>query len=294
MKTTKLNIRNDGEICHIDIEGTIGVAEESQFATGSSCCSTYERFKAEVERIGNIEAQMVVVNIRSTGGDVNDALMIYEALRQLDAVVVTRCYGYTASAATVIAQAAAEGCRCISASSLYLVHESSCAAEGNAAQMEACAEMLRKTDNRIASIYAARSGRDIAEFAALMGENGGCGRWLSPEEVVAAGLADEVMDAGEKTSPVRGMAQGIRRLLAAIGIGSRTENTLPSDINILHMGSGGEQNTAISVIEADSAAIDVRPTRTREREDPSTREVRRSANERAYADDAARMSAANQ
>ena len=33
-------------------------------------------------------------------------------------------YGYTASAATVIAQAASEGCREISAHALYLIHNS--------------------------------------------------------------------------------------------------------------------------------------------------------------------------
>ena len=106
---TKITIRNEAQTCYIDIEGTIGVEREG---TGpSSGVATYEEFRREVERIAQVAAQHVVVNIRSTGGDVNDALLIYEALMGLEAQVTTRCYGYTASAATIIAQAADEGCR---------------------------------------------------------------------------------------------------------------------------------------------------------------------------------------
>ena len=77
----------------------------------------------------------IVVDIRSTGGDVNDALLIHDALCSLDAHITTRCYGYTASAATIIAQAASPGCREISANALYLIHTAICAAEGNAAEI---------------------------------------------------------------------------------------------------------------------------------------------------------------
>lgn len=89
------------------------------------------------------------------GGDVNDALLIYEALSSLDGHIVTRCYGYTASAATVIAQAASEGCREISAHALYLIHNSICTAEGNAEELATRIDLLRKTDARLAEVYAA-------------------------------------------------------------------------------------------------------------------------------------------
>ena len=88
--------------------------------------ATYERFRDAVRRIAEIEAPEVVVEIRSTGGDVNDALLIHDALRSLGARITTRCYGYTASAATIIAQAASEGRREISANALYLIHDSVC------------------------------------------------------------------------------------------------------------------------------------------------------------------------
>ena len=191
---TKITIRNEAQTCYIDIEGTIGIPEERQFGGDKSRVATYEKFRREVARISEVAATAVIVNIRSTGGDVNDALLIYEALRSRGARITTRCYGYTASAATVIAQAADEGCREISSNALYLIHNSECAVEGNAETLASRAELLHKTDVRLAQLYAQRSGRGEEFYAALMAENNGGGRWLSAEEAVSAGLADRIFD----------------------------------------------------------------------------------------------------
>ena len=191
---TKITIRNEAQTCYIDIEGVIGVPEQNQFENASSRVATFETFRREVERIAQVAATSVVVNIRSTGGDVNDALLIYEALQGLDARITTRCYGYTASAATIIAQAADKGCREISSNALYLIHNSMCAIEGNASTLESRAELLRKTDERLAHLYAQHSGREVENFVELMAENNGEGRWLTAEETVDAGLADKIID----------------------------------------------------------------------------------------------------
>ncbi|MCC8019543.1 MAG: Clp protease ClpP, partial [Rikenellaceae bacterium] len=179
----------------IDIEGVIGVAEQMQFADGCGSVSTYGSLKALLDRAAQTRATGITVNIRSTGGSVQDALLIYDYLRSTGAQVTTHCFGYVASAATIIAQAASPGGREISANALYLIHNSSCEAEGSSGEMAATADMLRQTDERIAAIYASRSGRPAEGFRELMGENGGRGRWLSPEEVVGLGLADTVAGA---------------------------------------------------------------------------------------------------
>ena len=206
---SEIQINNTAGVCQIDIEGTIGVPEEWQFEEPDARVATYERFRDTLRRIAEIEAPEVVVNIRSTGGDVNDALLIHDALRQLPARVTTRCYGYTASAATIIAQAASEGCRLLSANALYLIHTAICSTEGNAAEIAGKIDLLHQTDARIAAVYASRSGRPAAEFEALMAENNGNGRWLAPEEAVAAGLADKVVEAAEQ--PASSLARNIAR-----------------------------------------------------------------------------------
>ena len=298
-----IQIRNSADVCYIDIEGTIGVPEQWQFASPDDRVATYEKFRDAVARIAALDAPQVVVNIRSTGGDVNDALLIYDALAALDAEVTTRCYGYVASAATLIAQAASEGRREISAGALYLVHAAACAAEGNAAELEARAELLRKTDERLAALYARRSGRPQEEFAQRMAENNGNGRWLSPEEAVAAGLADRIVEGGETAdrspsavsppstirSAVRNLASGWNRLLAALGLhgaaapagAAREEDRR----NILHL-DDADPAAGRSAIEAAEGQRRHRATQVLAAEDPSVGEIRRSANEAAYAADA--------
>ena len=287
-----IRINNNAGVCHIDIEGTIGVPEEWQFDQPEQRIATYEKFRDAVRRIGEIDAPEVAVNIRSTGGDVNDALLIHDALRQLSGRITTRCYGYTASAATIIAQAASDGCREISANALYLIHTSICATEGNAAELSGKIDLLRHTDRRLAEIYAARSGRTAEEFETLMAENNGNGRWLSPEETLAAGLADTIIDAGGTTTETssahpRNDARGWARLLAALGLhrGKGPSDELLDDRNVLHFDDDPESRQTSS-IASDEAFRHAAPTTTRPCEDPSCNETIRTANQRAYAADA--------
>ena len=284
-----IQITNRNDTCFVDIEGVIGVPEEWQFDQPSSRVATYEKFRDSLDRLREIDAPEIVVNIRSTGGDVNDALLIYEALSSLDGHIVTRCYGYTASAATVIAQAASEGCREISAHALYLIHNSICTAEGNAEELATRIDLLRKTDARLAEVYAARSGRTPEEFTLLMAENNGNGRWLSPEEAVAAGLADTVTDNEERTAPslAGNIARGWERLLAGIGLNRREE--LPADRNVLLTAGERQELLRRSATAIRQAQQNASPTCTKPREDPSYGDTVRTANQRAYAEDVKRF-----
>ena len=284
-----IQIRNSADVCYIDIEGTIGVPEQWQFASPDDRVATYEKFRDAVARIAALDAPQVVVNFRATGGDVNDALLIHDALRQLPAQITTRCYGYTASAATIIAQAASEGCRLLSANALYLIHTAVCSTEGNAAEIAGKIDLLHQTDARIAAVYASRSGRPAAEFEALMAENNGNGRWLAPEEAVAAGLADKVVEAAEQpaSSLARNIARGWERLLANIGL--RPGPALPADRNVLHFDGEVQAQRSRSAVAPAEARRPAAPTSTQPREDPSCGDAVRSANERAYAEDARRM-----
>lgn len=315
---TEIKVRNKGgREAVIDIEGVIGVSEECQFDDPQSRTATYARLSAQLERLAAMDAGRVVVNIRSVGGDVGDALLIYDALRAMKATVVTRCYGYVASAATIIAQAASPGCREISANALYLIHQAACAAEGNSQDMSQAVSMLDKTDGRIAGIYAARSGRDVSIFEELMGENGGRGRWLTPQETVEVGLADRVIGGVSRPDNMAG-------LMAAAGLpplpeGARRggwRDLLSAVRNALFAGYGrgdvgGEQmdgriaamarewsasdmeyegrieglERKIAVLEAQNAKFRAVATRTLPKEDPSYGDRRMTVNEEAYMND---------
>ncbi len=184
----------------ITIEGTIGVPEEWQFEDAEKRVATYEAFRAKLAEIENMNYPEIEVHIRSTGGDVNDALLIYMALGSLtNTQITTKCWGYIASAATVIAQAASEGCRLISPNSLYLIHACTCAAEGNSKDLLERARLLENTDERLLRLYMERAGLDDDTiFRDLMFANDSNGRWLNSEETILYGLADGLIDASPK------------------------------------------------------------------------------------------------
>lgn len=299
----------------IDIEGVIGVPEEWQFEEPAGRVATYEKFRRSLAAISQIRGTEVVVNIRSTGGDVGDAMLIHDALSGLagdikgggngsagQLRITTRCFGYVASAATIIAQAASEGGREISKNALYLIHNSVGNCEGNARDFRSSEELLAKTDQRIAGIYAVRSGREAAGFIDLMAENNGSGRWLSPEEALAEGLVDRIVESGqrpEETSlsdlgPARnertdgGLLNKLRKTARAAARGNRAENAQkpsPKSAEAIRYQQDVELERLrhrISTLESENAQLKAKPTQTKTKEDPSLAESRRSANENSY------------
>ena len=285
-----IKIKNEVDTTVIDIEGTIGVPESWQCDNPETSVSTYERFKESVSRIADISNSTIRVNIRSTGGDVNDALLIYEALKATGAKVTTCCYGYTASAATIVAQAASEGCRLIAPTSLYLIHNSLCSVEGNAEELQAEVDMLRQTDCRIAEVYAARSGRSVEDFLTLMSANGGRGRWLSPAEAIAEGLVDAVeceQSAISTESPTitERAKQGVKALLRAVGIEMAEEQpALGEDINVRSLQSPANvADTSKLAFEEGQRAASATPLKPTE--DPSPMEHSSEPRQQAYESD---------
>ena len=293
-----IKIKNEVNLTTIDIEGTIGMEEAWQFDNPDSRVATYERFRESVSQIADIQNSEIRVNIRSTGGDVNDAILIYEALRTTGAKVTTCCYGYTASAATIVAQAASEGCRLIAPSSLYLIHNSICATEGNAEELQAEVEMLHQTDMRLADIYATRSGRDIEEIKALMAENGGRGKWLSPEEAIAMGLVDAVEEVVAPTTTfTERTKQAVVALLNHLGITAEASSVEPphpaDDVNIVARNSQSEKPLAshkeMSLIALKEAQREVEASKVKSVQDPNPVDLDSDPRKLAYESDARNM-----
>lgn len=251
----------------VDIEGLIGVPEWWTTDDENDRAATYENFRAQVERIGRSGARRIQVNIRSTGGNIHDALLIYETLCALaaeGAEITTVCYGYTASAATVVAQAATPGRRVVAASALYLIHNSMTSLEGNCFDAERTARLLGKTDERIAEIYAARSGAPAERFRELMARNGGRGEWLSADEAVAAGLADRV----GRSSPLSAVRD---KMAAAVAGLFRSPSVPPAEKTGIETPSESAEESSVPVLETAEGdpRLRVRASTVRQREDPA-------------------------
>lgn len=162
---------------------------------------TPEDFARDLEAI---TAPEIEVQINSPGGDVFDGIAIYNALRSHPARVTTRVDGIAASIASVIVQAGDQ--RTMLSGSQMMVHEAWGLAIGPAGEHREMADLLDKQTDVIAGIYAERSDREVGEFRDLMTAE----TWLTAQEAVDAGLADEVVNPAEQPSEPVAARSGTR------------------------------------------------------------------------------------
>ncbi|HWG62543.1 MAG TPA: head maturation protease, ClpP-related [Streptosporangiaceae bacterium] len=133
-------------------------------------------------------AREVDLRISSEGGDVFEAVTIYNRLAELDRVQVT-VDGLAASAASVIAMAASPGCLAMAPRSRMMVHEAWAGGpSGTAAELAMLSAVLDGLSDEIAGIYAHRSGRPASYWRGKMRAE----TWFTAEQAVAGGLADYV------------------------------------------------------------------------------------------------------
>lgn len=177
------NITESEQQVTVEVYGTIG---ESWWDEGVT-------FKSVSDQLKNIAAgtKKVLVKINSYGGDVNDALAIFELLRSMGDRVTTECVGFCASAATIIAMAG--HVRRMSSYGLFLVHKCSSGAWGNENDIEAELEAQRKVNDRIIKLYQDVTGTDRARLEELMNEDNGNGIWLNVDEAIEYGFITEAI-----------------------------------------------------------------------------------------------------
>jgi ATP-dependent protease ClpP protease subunit len=149
-----------------------------------------------LENLKQISASSIVMHVNSPGGDVFDAMAIMNGFRNHPASVRAEVDGIAASAASFIIQAADH--IVMMPGSQLMIHDASGFCFGNASEMRELADELEKCSDLIAKVYADRSGKDTqAEWRDRMLATS----WYTPEEAVAVGLADEVVDAGKRKKP---------------------------------------------------------------------------------------------
>lgn len=133
----------------------------------------------------------LTVRLNSGGGIATEGQAIYHILKDHPGPVTVEIEGVAASAASLIAMA---GDRIVMRTGAWmLVHDPAAAltnGRGTAADHEAVAGMLEKVTEGYAAIYAARSGRPVAEVREIMRAE----TVYTGPEAVAAGFADEVED----------------------------------------------------------------------------------------------------
>lgn len=134
----------------------------------------------------------VSLHLNSPGGDVFDGLAIYQALKNRAGSTTVHVDGLAASIASVIAMGADKVIMAPKAQ--LMIHEGFTMAMGDAADMRKLADLLDRTSDNIASVYADKAGQSAEFWRARMKDE----TWYSAEEAVAAGLADEIQGQAKK------------------------------------------------------------------------------------------------
>lgn len=170
---------------------------------------TAKRVSAALRSIGKRD---VIVNLNSPGGDVFEGIAIYNLLREHPGAVTVRVLGLAASAASVIAMAgdSVE----ISRAGFLMMHNVWMAAIGNRNDMRDAADLLEPIDRALAELYAAKSGMDTAQVAALMDKE----TWIGGNEAIEQGFADSLLPADqvEEKDEDSAPANAIRRIHQAL------------------------------------------------------------------------------
>lgn len=138
----------------------------------------------------------ITVHINSVGGSLYAGVSIYNRLKELPANVVTINDGLAASAASVIFQAGNP--RKVNAGSCLMIHEAAALLIGYFQTKDLKTEMKRlDAHNRTAiAAYAEATGIDSDTIKNALAKE----TWMTGQEAVDAGYADEVIDSGSKVS----------------------------------------------------------------------------------------------
>jgi ATP-dependent Clp protease protease subunit len=150
----------------------------------SSGGASPDKIMQDLDELSN--AKEITVRINSGGGSAFAGFAIFELIRSHGAQVTTRIDGLAASAASIIAMA---GDKIIMGTgAMMMIHNPWIRTEGESKDLRAAADLLDRVGESLINVYAARTGKSREELKAMLDKT----TWLTAEEAVAAGFADEI------------------------------------------------------------------------------------------------------
>jgi ATP-dependent Clp protease protease subunit len=192
-----MNARAGGDELEILLYSEIG---DSGWGDGVTAKQFAEDLRAAGARIRKIH-----LRISSPGGAVFDGLAIYNTLRGHGARITAQVDGLAASIASVILMAADAGGISMAASSLLMIHNPWAALTGgDANDMRKMATTLDKTKSSMVGAYRRHSSLSAEKISALMDAE----TWMTAEESVDNGFADDVMEDPDEDDLAAAVLQG--------------------------------------------------------------------------------------
>ncbi len=133
----------------------------------------------------------IKVPINSYGGEVLEALAIYNYLKGRDAEVEAHIVGFALSAGTVVASAADKVT--MSEHGYYMIHNPWVYAAGEAKDLENMAQLMNSMTDELAMIFSKKTGKDVDEIKQMMDDE----TWMTAQEALDHGFVDEITPSTE-------------------------------------------------------------------------------------------------
>ncbi|MCL2212221.1 MAG: ATP-dependent Clp endopeptidase proteolytic subunit ClpP [Oscillospiraceae bacterium] len=127
--------------------------------------------------------------INSPGGSVSAGMAIYDTMNFIKCDVSTICVGMAASMGAFLLSAGAKGKRFALPNSEIMIHQPLGGARGQASDIKIHAEHILRTRDKLNSILAENTGKNIETIAADTERD----NFMSADEAVAYGLVDKVV-----------------------------------------------------------------------------------------------------
>lgn len=143
-----------------------------------------------IDQIKNAGDNVSVIELRinSDGGDVFEALAMYNYLKNHKARVKVFIDGLAASAASIVA---CSGKIFMPKNAMLMIHNPVGNVYGESEDMRDMAEVLDKIRDNIANVYASKTGLELEKCIELMNNE----TWINADEALALGFCDEIIEA---------------------------------------------------------------------------------------------------
>lgn len=229
MKPYNIVTNDEDNSASINLYGEVVSTRPVDWWTGEPGGGDYiavDEFLRDLDDLGTRDN--ITVHINSVGGDLYAGIAIYNRLKSLSANVVTVNDGLAASAGSIIFQAG--NTRKVHAGSNIMVHQAAGFLYGyyQSKDLKEAIKQLDAGNKAAVNIYAEASGREPDAMKAMVDKE----TWLTGQEAVDAGLADEVIDSGEPISMSLSADKSFV-IVNGVSLPTRGMNNIPKGIPVL-------------------------------------------------------------
>jgi len=190
---------------------------------------TPKDFKTDLDALGKISHLDVYIN--SNGGDIFAGQAIYAMLQRVEATLTVHIDGLAASIASVIAMAASrEGDKIVMPKgSMLMIHNGMIGLMGylNASKLRNYADMIEKITSSVVLPAYGRSKQEDSKIKEMLDAE----TWLSAQEAVDLGFADEIEEGKQVVASISGNVLLINGLKTDL---SQFKNVPCNFLNLTH------------------------------------------------------------